>query len=149
MKRISKYKKLFNVEGPLELASLKKTYRDLVKEWHPDKFQSDDEKATEAEEMSRKITQGYHFLVSIAPETMAKGKEEYDAFIVKSTIDTYEHEKNTLTIIFNDGTTYEYFAVNKQLFGKFNNSPTPLRFAKRNIFNTCIYRKTKKDMKKD
>lgn len=39
MKRINQYKKLFNVESTIDLAELKKTYRSLVKEWHPDKFQ--------------------------------------------------------------------------------------------------------------
>ena len=39
MKRINQYKKLFNVEQQIELPALKKTYRNLVKEWHPDKFQ--------------------------------------------------------------------------------------------------------------
>ena len=46
MKRIKQYKKLFNVEGAIDLKDLKKTYRGLVKEWHPDKFQDEDKKAT-------------------------------------------------------------------------------------------------------
>jgi DnaJ-class molecular chaperone len=67
MKRINQYKKLFNIEQEIELSTLKKTYRNLVKEWHPDKFQGGDDKAIEAEVMSREIIDGYHFLVSIAP----------------------------------------------------------------------------------
>ena len=39
MKRIKEYKKLFKVEGTINLKELKTTYRGLVKEWHPDKFQ--------------------------------------------------------------------------------------------------------------
>lgn len=35
MKRINHYKKLFEIEGPIELGSLKNTYRRLVKQWHP------------------------------------------------------------------------------------------------------------------
>lgn len=38
MKRIKEYKTLFNVEGALDLKDLKKTYRSLVKQWHPDSF---------------------------------------------------------------------------------------------------------------
>lgn len=38
MKRINAYKKLFNVEKEIDLKELKSTYRNLVKEWHPDKF---------------------------------------------------------------------------------------------------------------
>ena len=49
MKRISQYKKLFSVEKEIDLKTLKKSYRNLVKEWHPDKFQENDSKAEEAE----------------------------------------------------------------------------------------------------
>ncbi|HCY47030.1 MAG TPA: molecular chaperone DnaJ, partial [Flavobacteriales bacterium] len=37
MKRINDYKKLFQVENEIDLKELKKSYRSLVKEWHPDK----------------------------------------------------------------------------------------------------------------
>jgi DnaJ-class molecular chaperone len=49
MKRINQYKTLFNVTGALDLKELKTTYRGLVKEWHPDKFQDGDAKKEEAE----------------------------------------------------------------------------------------------------
>ena len=49
MKRIKEFKKMFGVEGALELKQLKKQYRNLVKEWHPDKFPDGGEKAEEAE----------------------------------------------------------------------------------------------------
>ena len=45
MKRINEYKKLFNVEQDTDLKTLKTTYRNLVKEWHPDKFTENDELA--------------------------------------------------------------------------------------------------------
>ena len=45
MKRINEYKKLFNVEPDSDLKKLKTTYRNLVKEWHPDKFPNGDEQA--------------------------------------------------------------------------------------------------------
>ena len=77
MKRIKEYKKLFEVENNLDLKTLKKTYRNLVKEWHPDKYQIGDVKLVEAEEKSRKIIDGYHFLVSIAPETISANLDEY------------------------------------------------------------------------
>ena len=145
MKRISESKKLFNVEGPIVLAEIKKTYRNLVKEWHPDKFQDGDDKAIEAEEISRQIIEAYHFLVSIAPETKEKNLEEYTAMIAESSVADFQHEKQVMEVTFKNGTTYEYFGVSKVLFGKLNNSPTPFRFAKRNIFNSFLYRKAKKD----
>ena len=66
MKRVNEYKKMFNVDGAIDLKELKTTYRGLVKTWHPDKFQ-DLEKKEEAEIKSQVIIDGYHFLVSIAP----------------------------------------------------------------------------------
>ncbi len=62
MKRINEYRKLFNAESESTLKELKTAYRNLVKEWHPDKFQEGDEKVAEAEIMSRKIIDGYDFL---------------------------------------------------------------------------------------
>ncbi|MFQ3336749.1 MAG: molecular chaperone HscB, partial [Flavobacteriales bacterium] len=44
MKRIRIYKEVFEVEGPLVLKELKTKYRNLVKEWHPDKFQDEAKK---------------------------------------------------------------------------------------------------------
>jgi molecular chaperone HscB len=69
MKRVAQYKKLFQVEETITLSDLKKTYRKLVKEWHPDKFQDGDPLKEEAELKSTEIIDAYHFLVSIAPET--------------------------------------------------------------------------------
>ncbi|MDO9137940.1 MAG: J domain-containing protein, partial [Lutibacter sp.] len=76
MKRINEYKKIFKIEGEIDLKELKTTYRGLVKEWHPDKFQ-DEEKKHEAGIVSTKIIDAYHFLVSIAPETNESNLKEY------------------------------------------------------------------------
>ncbi len=143
MKRINEYKKLFNVEKDIDLKQLKTTYRNLVKEWHPDKFQKGDDLAIEAELMSRKIIDGYHFLVSIAPETKAASLVEYNETINTAIID-WQHKGMLLEVTFLDGNTYEFFGVNKALFTKFYQSGTLTRFAKRNIFNTYTYRKIKK-----
>ncbi len=143
MKRIKEYKTLFNVEGEATLKELKTTYRNLVKEWHPDKFQAGDVKAIEAEGMSRKITDGYHFLVSINAETKAKNLETYTKTITESGIADYQHKGLLLEVTFTDGTTYEYFGVNRGLFIKFNNSDKQMRFAKRSIFTSFPYRKSK------
>lgn len=146
MKRINEYKKLFNVEKEIELKHLKTSYRNLVKEWHPDKFQDHDLNKEEAEIKSRQIIDGYHFLVSIAPETRAANLEEYNRTLNESTIADFQHKGNVLEVQFNDGTTYEYFGVNKALFIKLINSDRQFRFAKRNIFTTFLYRKSKKDL---
>lgn len=146
MKRINEYKKLFGVEKEIELKTLKSTYRNLVKEWHPDKFQEGDEKREEAEIESRRIIDGYHFLVSIAPETLEANNDVYQETINNSGISDYQHNGLVLEITFLDGSTYEYFGVTKPIFQKMINSNKLNRFAKRSIYPNYIYRKSKRDL---
>ena len=144
MKRINEYKKLFGVESEIELKALKKSYRNLVKEWHPDKFQDGDAMQEEAEIKSRKIIDGYHFLVSMAPETKALNLENYTDTITNSSIADYIHKGMLLEITYTDGSAYEYFGVTKQVYVKMNNSPKLSRFAKRSIYTKFPYRMTKR-----
>ena len=149
MKRINQYKKLFQVEGEIDLKELKTSYRTLVKEWHPDKHTADDTKKEEAEEMSRQLTDGYAFLISIAPETIAKGLEEYNETINNASIDDLHHKSMLLEVTFTDGSTYEYFGVNKTLFSKLVNADKMQRFARRNFFNSFTYRKSKRTVEQE
>jgi len=146
MKRVNEYKKLFSVEKEIDLKTLKTTYRNLVKEWHPDKFLEGNPMKEVAEEKSRKIIDGYHFLVSIAPETKAANQEAYNRTISESGIADFQHKGLLLEISFLDGTTYEYFGVPKNIYVKLINSDRQFRFAKRSIFNSYLYRKSKKDL---
>ncbi|WP_298319689.1 KTSC domain-containing protein [uncultured Aquimarina sp.] len=146
MKRINEYKKLFSVEKEIDLKTLKTTYRNLVKEWHPDKFLEGNPMREEAEEKSRKIIDGYHFLVSIAPETKAANQEAYNKTLAESGIADFQHKGLLLEVSFLDGTTYEYFGVPKNVYVKLINSDRQFRFAKRSIFNSYLYRKSKKDL---
>ena len=143
MKRINEYKKLFEVEGAINLKELKTTYRGLVKQWHPDKFQTEEEKE-EAGEVSLKIIDAYHFLVSIAPETKASNLQEFTTTITESQVADYYHKSLLLEVTFTDGNSYEFFGVNRKLFLKFVNSRSLNNFGKRNIFNSYLYRKSKK-----
>lgn len=145
MKRITEYKKLFGVEKNIELKQLKTTYRNLVKEWHPDKFQEGDAMREEAEVKSRTIIDAYHFLVSIAPETKAANADAYTKTITESGIADFQHKGLLLEVTFLDGTTYEYFGVPRNVFIKLINSDKQMRFAKRSIFNSYLYRKSKKE----
>ncbi|OUS10835.1 molecular chaperone DnaJ [Nonlabens dokdonensis] len=146
MKRINQYKKMFNVEKDINLRELKKSYRNLVKEWHPDKFQDGDPKKEEAEVMSRQVIDGYHFLVSIAPETKEAQLDEYTETITNTGIQDFDHKGRVLEVTFTDGKTYEYFGVDVKVFKKLINADNRYRFAKRNIFNSYLYRKSKKDL---
>lgn len=144
MKRITEYKKLFGVEKEIDLKVLKKSYRNLVKEWHPDKFQEGDAKQEEAEIQSRRIIDGYHFLVSMAPETKEKNLPEYTETITNSAIADYHHKGLLMEITFTDGTTYEYFGVTKPVYLKMVNAGNLNRFAKRSIYPKYTYRKSKR-----
>ena len=95
---------------------------------------------------SRQIIDAYHFLVSIAPETVAANLEEYTNITSESNIADFKHKGLLLEVTFLDGTTYEYFGVPKSVYVKLVNSDKQLRFAKRNIFNTYIYRKSKRSL---
>lgn len=144
MKRINEYKKLFGVENEIELKPLKRSYRNLVKEWHPDKFQAGDPLKEEAEINSRKIIDGYHFLVSMAPETKASNLDAYTETITNAGIADYQHKGLLLEITFLDGTVYEYFGVTKQVYIKMINSNKLNRFAKRVIYPNYAYRMSKR-----
>lgn len=146
MKRIAEYKKLFGVEKEIELGPLKKSYRNLVKEWHPDKFRDNDEKKEEAEIHSRKIIDGYHFLVSMAPETKAANLEAYTKTIATSNIADYHHKGLLLEITFLDGTTYEFFGITKSVYLKMVNAGNLNRFAKRNIYPKYLHRQSKRNL---
>jgi len=146
MKRINEYKKLFGIEGAIDLKELKTTYRNLVKEWHPDKFQEGDERAIEAQEKSTKIIDGYHFLVSIAPETIASNLEEYTVTATQTGIEDFHYKNLVLEITFLDGNTYEYFGVSKNTYTKFLSADNAYRFARRNILSSHLYRKSKKTL---
>ena len=94
--------------------------------------------------ISTQIIDGYHFLVSIAPETKAANLEEYKKTITESQVADWHHKSMLLEVTFTDGNKYEYFGVSKILFGKFVNAKSMNNFGKRNIFNSFIYRKSMK-----
>ncbi|SEP04045.1 MULTISPECIES: KTSC domain-containing protein [unclassified Mucilaginibacter] len=138
MKKIVDYRKLLNVTEAAELQELKSNYRNMMKTWHPDKFQ--DESRVEAEEKSKTIIEAYHFLVSIAPETRAQSLTEYTATTTLSNIADFEYKSQVLKIAFLDGNEYEYFDVPKAVYVKLINADSPGRFARRHIYNEYVYR---------
>jgi curved DNA-binding protein CbpA len=144
MNRIINYRKLFDVTKDTDLAKLKVAYRNLMKEWHPDKFQEGDERREEAELKSKRIIEAYHFLVSISPETHALNEEEYNNTITNSPIDDFQYKGQNLKITFQDGSVYEYFGVPKGVYIKMVNSPTLSRFVRRHILGFYTYRQVGK-----
>ncbi len=144
MKRINEYKKLYGIDKPIVLSELKQAYRVLVKQWHPDKFQDGDPLKAEAEEMGRRVVDGYHFLVSIAPETKAAQLADYQRTINECGIADFRHKGLLLEITFTDGSSYEYFGVNANVFKKLINADKQVRFAQRFIYESYLYRQSKK-----
>ena len=59
-------------------------------------------------------------------------------------IDDYTYKGQTLKITFQDGSVYEYFGIPKNIYNKFMNSSTILRFARRHIFYAYTYRNVSK-----
>lgn len=144
MKRIANYRKLLGVTPEADLKELKSVYRNLMKEWHPDKFAHNEEEKLAAEEKSKTLINAYHFLVSIAPETIEQALPEYKAMITASQVMDFNFEKEILKIQFTDGSTYEYFGVPKNLYIKLCQTDIPDRFCRRHIYHEFIYRKVSK-----
>jgi curved DNA-binding protein CbpA len=144
MKKIVDYRKFLGVTEAAELKDLKTVYRNLMKDWHPDKFADDHDQKLEAEEKSKYIIEAYHFLVSIAPETREQSLTEYTETTTLSNIADFEYKSQTLQITFFDGSVYEYFDVPKATYVKLVNADSPGRFARRHIFNVFVYRNTNK-----
>jgi len=144
MKRIIEARKLFNITKESNLTELKSIYRNLMKEWHPDKFVNEEDRKEEAALKSKEIIEAYHFLVSISPETHVNNQEEYLETVSISGIDDFEYKGQTLKVTFQNGSVYEYFGVQKNVYNKLINSSTITRFARRHIFDSHVYRKVSK-----
>jgi len=140
MKKIVDYRKLLGVNKDAELKELKSIYRNLMKEYHPDKFQESDEAKLAAEVKSKEIIEAYHFLVSINAETLALSIEEYTNTITNCGIADYNWAGLVLTVHFLDGSAYEYFEVPRAIYVKLVNADSPGRFARRHIFGSFPYR---------
>jgi curved DNA-binding protein CbpA len=144
MKKIVDYRKLLGVTEAAELTELRSVYRGLMKTWHPDKFQVSEESKLEAEEKSKTIIEAYHFLVSIAPETIEQSKTEYVATTTLAVITDFEFKSQVLKVEFSDGNAYEYFDVPRAVYVKLVNADSPGRFARRHIYNEFVYRSLSK-----
>ena len=141
MKRIVEYRKLLEVDKNVTLKELKTIYRNSMKDSHPDTFVNDEAGKLAAEENSKDIIKAYHFLVSIANETLDKHRPEYEDAIKNHNIVDYYYEKQILIITHLNGISYEYIGVPKNTYIKMVNAESPNRFAKRHIYGNFIYRK--------
>lgn len=143
MKKIVEYRTLLNVTKAATLKELKSIYRNSMKDFHPDTI-ADEQERNEAEQKSIVFIEAYHFLVSVAPETLEKNKPEYVKTTTTSNIQDFYFENSVLYVTFLDGNTFEYFGVPKQTYIKMVNAESPSRFARRHIYNEFIYRSASK-----
>ena len=144
MKRIERHRAILGVDEKATLSDLKKVYRKIMMEWHPDKFQDSDEAKKMADEKSAKLIASYHFLVSVHIETHEATKEAYIATTTDASIDDFEFKSEILRVVFSDGNEYEYYGVPKAIYVKLVNADTPDRFARRHIYENYLYRSTSK-----
>jgi hypothetical protein len=143
MKKIVEYRKLLDVTKAATLKELKTIYRNSMKDCHPDTCTTDEERHA-AEDRSKAIIEAYHFLVSVAPETLEKTKAEYTLTTTTSGILDFYMENQALYINFVDGSSYEYFGVPKAVYIKMVNADSQPRFARRHIYGTYLYRSAQK-----
>jgi curved DNA-binding protein CbpA len=146
MSKIERNRKMLGVTASADLKELKSAYRNLMKDFHPDKFNDDHDGKVAAEEKSKKIIEAYHFLVSIAPETREANLPQYNVTINEANINDFHYKDKIelLTIEFSDGNTYEYYGVPKSAYRDLCNAPSPARYARRHICNNYVYRSTSK-----
>ena len=92
--------KILNLTAPAKLSAIKKSYRKLVKIYHPDKYQNSTEKEI-AQEKFKKINDAYHYLI-----------DNYDENFTQNNID---EEKTTKSFDFDndkddfDDADYSYY----------------------------------------
>ena len=144
MKRIERHRAILGVDDKATFSDLKKVYRKIMMEWHPDKFQESEEAKKGAEEKSTKLIASYHFLVSVHPETHDATFAEYTATTTDASITDFEFKSEILRVVFSDGNEYEYYGVPKAIYVKLVNADTPDRFARRHIYSNYLYRSTSK-----
>lgn len=144
MRKVIEYRKLLGVDKTVTLAELKSLYRNFMKEFHPDKIQDNEELKLEVEEKSKRIIEAYHFLVSIAPETIEATLSEYNNTITNSNIADITFTGKRLRIDFQDGSAYEYFSVPENTYIKLVNADSQGRFARRHIYTSFMYRNVSK-----
>jgi curved DNA-binding protein CbpA len=140
MRKVIEFRKLLGVDKAVTLSELKSLYRNFMKEYHPDKIQDDELQKLDAEEKSKRIIEAYHFLVSIAPETIAANLSEYVNTTTNSNIADIQYAVKRLRIDFTDGSAYEYFGVPENTYVKLVNADSQGRFARRHIYMSFLYR---------
>jgi curved DNA-binding protein CbpA len=143
MRKVVEYRKLLGVDKEVTLSELKSVYRNFMKEYHPDTIQ-DEALKLEVEEKSKHIIEAYHFLVSIAAETIEATREEYTNTTANVNIADIQYKGKRLRIDFLDGSGYEYYGVPENTYVKLVNADSQGRFARRHIYTSFLYRNVSK-----
>lgn len=144
---MEKYFNILELSYTASTAEIKIAYRDLIKQWHPDKFPNDVEKQNIANEKSKEINNAYYFLIKHYKENKPKTeKDAAEEFIWKKVTSSnlhsvgYNEKDKLLRIIFKNGGKYEYENVPKTVFNQLMTASSKGKFAQKNICYNYRYK---------
>lgn len=129
---------------------IKKSFRILIKKWHPDKYETDTNDYNLATEKSKLLNEAYGILKNYVP--IIQNKED-DFFKDNNHQDSkrervnssniysvgYSYETNTLQIEFKNRQVYEYYNVPVNIYIEFMNSQSKGKYATKYIYYKYKY----------
>lgn len=142
-KTIEYYLTILGVTLQSTKEEIKKAYRNIIKQWHPDKFPNDKQKIIEATEKSKLINEAYHNLRNYSPDEpiTTLGRIRVKSSNIHSV--GYDSKQMILQIQFLNGGVYEYYGVPENIFTQLMKAESKGKFAIRHIFNSYRYKRVK------
>jgi hypothetical protein len=96
---LKQYQNILGLKNEIKISDIKKAYRILAKENHPDKFLTDDEKLRQSKIMAD-ITEAYRYLIKYYDEEIKKEINPGDYNIYKSGLSYYNKYFDTFFKLF-------------------------------------------------
>lgn len=75
MNLIQRYYDILGLQSGASLAEIKQAYRELAKQWHPDRFPHDSPQQRQAEAKLKDINEAYHYLKDYEPEVKTAARQ--------------------------------------------------------------------------
>ncbi len=155
------YFKVLGVDRYSSQLDIKKAFRELIKQNHPDKFQNDKNTISVATKKSQLINEAYIILKHYQPPDLKKlndysphyqrqgnkklmhdiGRGDVKSSNIKSV--GYDKDNNMLQIEFRNGYIYEYYNVPEEIFIDLLDAESKGRFGNRYIFYSYSYERVK------
>ena len=142
-KTIEYYLNILGVTLQSTKEEIKKAYRNIINQSHPDKFPNDKQKNLEATEKSKLINEAYHNLKNYAPNepSITVGRVRVKSSNIHSV--GYDSANMILQIQFLNGGVYEYYGVPENVFREMMKAESKGKFAIRYIYNSYRYKRVK------